>query len=236
VISRKAGEAVLRGAEVFVPGVLAASAGVEAGDLVAVSLALELPTVTQNGVAGGGARFAMTRGTVLPAGGGAAEEGSGGGGGRDGGGGAGALYIGVGRLLMGRTELFRVQQGVAVKMVKRVYDVPSVPGAGGVGGGRRGTLCGGGPAGPGRARLLGIRRRCGCEPGCVTQPPCCPATTLLGSLLAFTLVCSAKQISSHTTGHCNTAGPSPKHAHPQQATFAAASCSRTSPASPPPSR
>lgn len=36
-----AGEAVLRGADVFVPGVLAVSAGVKAGDLVAVAVALE---------------------------------------------------------------------------------------------------------------------------------------------------------------------------------------------------
>lgn len=43
VVSRKAGEAILRGAQVFVPGVLACSAGVSAGDLVAVSIALERP-------------------------------------------------------------------------------------------------------------------------------------------------------------------------------------------------
>jgi predicted ribosome-associated RNA-binding protein Tma20 len=43
VISRKAGEAVLRGAPIYVPGVLACSSGVEAGDLVAVSVALERP-------------------------------------------------------------------------------------------------------------------------------------------------------------------------------------------------
>ena len=37
VVSRKAGEAVLRGAQPYVPGCIAASAGLEAGDLVAVS-------------------------------------------------------------------------------------------------------------------------------------------------------------------------------------------------------
>lgn len=37
VVSRKAGEAVLRGAQPYVPGCVAASAGLEAGDLVAVS-------------------------------------------------------------------------------------------------------------------------------------------------------------------------------------------------------
>lgn len=43
VISRKAGEAVLRGAPVYAPGVLACSAGVSAGDLVALTVAVELP-------------------------------------------------------------------------------------------------------------------------------------------------------------------------------------------------
>lgn len=37
VVSRKAGESVLRGAQPYVPGCLAASSGIEAGDLVAVS-------------------------------------------------------------------------------------------------------------------------------------------------------------------------------------------------------
>ncbi len=40
VISRKAGESVMRGAQPFLPGCLAASSGLEAGDTVAVSLAL----------------------------------------------------------------------------------------------------------------------------------------------------------------------------------------------------
>jgi predicted ribosome-associated RNA-binding protein Tma20 len=40
LISRKAGEAVLRGANVFVPGVLGCSSGVNAGDSVAVMIDL----------------------------------------------------------------------------------------------------------------------------------------------------------------------------------------------------
>lgn len=44
VITRKAGEAVLRGAEVFVPGVLACSPGIAAGDAVTVSVAIESDT------------------------------------------------------------------------------------------------------------------------------------------------------------------------------------------------
>ncbi|KAJ9529721.1 hypothetical protein QJQ45_014495 [Haematococcus lacustris] len=43
VISRKAAESVLRGAPVFVPGVLACSAGLKPDDLVAVTVAVELP-------------------------------------------------------------------------------------------------------------------------------------------------------------------------------------------------
>ncbi|GLI66565.1 hypothetical protein VaNZ11_010453 [Volvox africanus] len=43
IISRKAGEAVLRGAPVFAPGVLAVSAGVARGDLVALAVGREKP-------------------------------------------------------------------------------------------------------------------------------------------------------------------------------------------------
>lgn len=41
IIDRKAGEAVLRGADVFVPGVLASNPGLAVGDRVAVTVALE---------------------------------------------------------------------------------------------------------------------------------------------------------------------------------------------------
>lgn len=43
VVTRKAGEAIMRGAHVYAPGVLAASQGLTAGDTVAVSIARELP-------------------------------------------------------------------------------------------------------------------------------------------------------------------------------------------------
>lgn len=43
VIGRLAGEAVLQGAHVFAPGLLAASPGLAAGDLVAVTIAVEGP-------------------------------------------------------------------------------------------------------------------------------------------------------------------------------------------------
>eukprot|EP00879_Flechtneria_rotunda_P022103 GHRR01023321.1.p1 GENE.GHRR01023321.1~~GHRR01023321.1.p1 ORF type:complete len:143 (+),score=48.87 GHRR01023321.1:387-815(+) len=41
VINRLAGESVLKGAQVYAPGLLAASPGIVAGDLVAVTVALE---------------------------------------------------------------------------------------------------------------------------------------------------------------------------------------------------
>lgn len=43
IVSRKTGEAVLRGAPVYAPGVLACSSGVSRGELVALAVALERP-------------------------------------------------------------------------------------------------------------------------------------------------------------------------------------------------
>ena len=48
VVTRKAGEAVLRGAHVFAPGVLAVSKGLAAGEQVAVSVAREMPGARAN--------------------------------------------------------------------------------------------------------------------------------------------------------------------------------------------
>ncbi|KAI6673234.1 hypothetical protein NL676_001140 [Syzygium grande] len=48
MVSRKCAEAVLRGAQVYVPGVLACSAHVEKGDVVAVSVAVEQPDPLYN--------------------------------------------------------------------------------------------------------------------------------------------------------------------------------------------
>ncbi len=41
VVTRKTGEAMMKGADLYAPGVLACSAGISAGDLVAVSIALD---------------------------------------------------------------------------------------------------------------------------------------------------------------------------------------------------
>ncbi|GFR42950.1 hypothetical protein Agub_g3839, partial [Astrephomene gubernaculifera] len=56
VVSRKAGEAVLRGAPVYAPGVLAVSSGVARGELVALAVARERP---------GSDTPEITRGTTL---------------------------------------------------------------------------------------------------------------------------------------------------------------------------
>lgn len=42
-MNRAAAEAILKGAQVYAPGLLAATQGLAPGDLVAVSAALELP-------------------------------------------------------------------------------------------------------------------------------------------------------------------------------------------------
>ncbi|EPS65803.1 hypothetical protein M569_08974, partial [Genlisea aurea] len=111
-VSRKCAEAVLRGAHVYVPGVLACSAHLEKGETVAVSVAMEQPS------ANGGWGVGFTRGTVLQG----SETG------KDGypyhserrG-----LYIGQGNSMLSRAGLFRVSQGLAIDMKKRVFDLPS---------------------------------------------------------------------------------------------------------------
>ncbi|XP_074287134.1 rRNA (cytosine-C(5))-methyltransferase NOP2C [Silene latifolia] len=108
IVSRKCAEAVLRGAQVYVPGVLACSAHVEKGDSVAISAALE--RLESDGKWGTG----ITRGVILQgtdtdphyyqrAG----------------------LYIGQGTAMMSRAGIFRVLQGVAICMSNRVFDLPS---------------------------------------------------------------------------------------------------------------
>ncbi|XP_021898401.1 putative methyltransferase NSUN6 isoform X2 [Carica papaya] len=108
IVSRKCAEAVLRGAQVYVPGVMACSAHVEKGDVVAVSVAVE-----QAGLNGGWS-IGMTRGTVLqgsPTDPYYVE--------RDG------LYIGEGKTMMSRAGIFRVSEGLAVDMNNRVFKLPS---------------------------------------------------------------------------------------------------------------
>ncbi|XP_004491318.1 rRNA (cytosine-C(5))-methyltransferase NOP2C [Cicer arietinum] len=108
IVSRKCAEAVLRGAQVYVPGILACSGHVEKGDTVAVSVSVE-----QQG-SDGGWSAGMTRGTVLQG----SEtdpyyfERNG-------------LYIGQGTAMLSRAGMFRVSEGVGIDMKDRVYELHS---------------------------------------------------------------------------------------------------------------
>ncbi|KAL0362097.1 UNVERIFIED_CONTAM: rRNA (cytosine-C(5))-methyltransferase NOP2C [Sesamum calycinum] len=108
IVSRKCAEAVLRGAHVYVPGVLACSAHVEKGETVAVSVSVEQPGTD------GGWGVGFTRGTVLQ--GSQTDpyhfERNG-------------LYIGQGTTMMSRAGMFRVSEGVALDMHNRVFNLPS---------------------------------------------------------------------------------------------------------------
>ncbi|KAK8588594.1 hypothetical protein V6N13_087504 [Hibiscus sabdariffa] len=108
LVSRKCAEAVLRGAQVYVPGVMACSSHVEEGDLVAVSVAVEQPSPD------GGWGLGITRGTVLqglPTDPFYFER--------------NGLYIGQGTTKLSRTGIFRAFQGIAVDMNNRVFKLPS---------------------------------------------------------------------------------------------------------------
>uniref|UniRef100_A0A7N0T2R5 SAM-dependent MTase RsmB/NOP-type domain-containing protein n=1 Tax=Kalanchoe fedtschenkoi TaxID=63787 RepID=A0A7N0T2R5_KALFE len=111
IVSRKCAEAVLRGAQVYVPGVLACSANVEKGDKVAVSVAIEQLRPD------GGWAVGITRGIVVQ--GSEADpqfiERRG-------------LYIGEGTAALSRAGMFRVNEGVAVDMHNRVFKLPSLHG------------------------------------------------------------------------------------------------------------
>ncbi|KAK3019915.1 hypothetical protein RJ639_003142 [Escallonia herrerae] len=100
IVSRKCAEAVLRGAQQLysINGVLACSAHVEKGDVVAVSVAVE-----QAGLDGG-----WGTGITHPH----FYERNG-------------LYIGQGTTMMSRAGMFRVLEGVAVDMSNRVFTLAS---------------------------------------------------------------------------------------------------------------
>ncbi|KAF8083153.1 hypothetical protein N665_0790s0016 [Sinapis alba] len=108
LVSRKCAEAVLRGAQVYVPGVLACTAHVEKGDAVAVCVAMEQPGDE------GDWSVNMTRGTTLqglPTDPFYCER--------------SGLYIGMGTAMLSRAGMFRVSHGVAVDLSNRVFRLPS---------------------------------------------------------------------------------------------------------------
>lgn len=107
IVGRMAGESILRGANVYAPGILAYTRGIEQGDVVAVS----------TGVEKNGDGYGVTRGTVLkehiplnddrfP--------------GRD------RLFLGKGIAMMSRSEINPSGKGLVVKMTHRVYSLPSL--------------------------------------------------------------------------------------------------------------
>ncbi|KAH0905788.1 hypothetical protein HID58_037615 [Brassica napus] len=111
LVSRKCAEAVLRGAQVYVPGVLACTAHVEKGDAVAVCVAMEQPGDE------GDWSVNMTRGTTLqglPSGKHHNYSFL-----------LGGLYIGMGTAMLSRAGMFRVSHGVAVDLNNRVFRLPS---------------------------------------------------------------------------------------------------------------
>lgn len=112
-VNRRCAEAVLRGSDVYVPGVFGASAGLEAGDLVAVTLVLE-PVL-------GAPSCGMTRGTRLPACSSDGAEGDGGSSRRP--------LLGLGVAALSRGALFRASGGLAVRVTRRAWE-PGLSGSG----------------------------------------------------------------------------------------------------------
>eukprot|EP00891_Asterochloris_glomerata_P009936 jgi/Astpho2/9936/e_gw1.00152.20.1_t len=105
-VSRKAAEGILRGAHVFVPGVVAASWDMSVGDLVAVSTILEQPGTT------GVPRGAVLGDAAAPLL--AAADRS-------------HLHLGksvAAELEMGRKALFNKTRGVAVTLLQRAFELP----------------------------------------------------------------------------------------------------------------
>jgi methyltransferase NSUN6 len=116
IVGRKAGEAMLRGSNCYAPGVLACSSGIQAGDLVAVSIGLELPG-DRVGAAVGSGGFGCPRGTVfepnLPLDDPRFPYRS-------------RLCIGIARSEVPRTGLNPATQGLVLTMVDRVFRTPSL--------------------------------------------------------------------------------------------------------------
>ncbi|GJT34325.1 putative methyltransferase NSUN6 [Tanacetum coccineum] len=94
IVSRKCAEAVLRGAQVYIPGILACSAHVEKGEKVAVSVGVEQPGRD------GGWAIGITHPQYLE---------------REG------MYIGQGITTMSRAGIFRDLSGLGVDMTDRVF-------------------------------------------------------------------------------------------------------------------
>ncbi|PWA84504.1 NOL1/NOP2/sun family protein [Artemisia annua] len=108
IVSRKCAEAVLRGAQVYIPGILACSAHVEKGEKIAVSVGIEQPGRD------GGWAIGITRGIVLQGQKTDPQYLE-----RDG------MYIGQGIATMSRAGIFRDLSGLGVDMTDRVFRLDS---------------------------------------------------------------------------------------------------------------
>ena len=107
IVGRMAGESILRGADVYAPGILAYTRGIEQGDVVAVS----------TGVEKNGGVYGVTRGTILkehiPLDDERFPD-------RD------RLFLGKGIAMMSRSDINPSGKGLVVKMTHRVYSLPSL--------------------------------------------------------------------------------------------------------------
>jgi len=145
VVDRRAGEAVLKGAELYVPGVLAVSGGVLEGDAVKIFAAVEARPGEGRNARGPGAT--LLRGTTLPSPAdfqrdAAGEEDRDGAAvaaesvaaaiarraEREGGGEWVAVPVGAGRAQMTRSQIFAGDRGLAVRVERRAGGARAPPG------------------------------------------------------------------------------------------------------------
>jgi len=115
IVGRKAGEAMLRGANAYAPGVLACTNDIAAGDLVAVSVGVEIK------VSGSlyTPTFGVTRGSVVPRHLDLDDprfpQRS-------------KLFLGVGKALVPRTSMNPSSNGLVVALTDRVFQAPALGG------------------------------------------------------------------------------------------------------------
>lgn len=114
IVGRKAGESMLRGSNAYAPGILACTAGIAEGDVVAVSIGIE---IDEDSKSSSGNKFGCSRGTVIP---------------------QGLplddprfpnrsnLFIGVGKAEVPRSGFNPSGQGLVLTMTDRVFRTPAL--------------------------------------------------------------------------------------------------------------
>lgn len=115
IVGRKAGEAMLRGANAYAPGILACTNDIAAGDLVAVSVGVELSVSGSLSTP----TFGVTRGSVVPRHLSLDDprfpQRS-------------KLFLGVGKALVPRTSMNPNSNGLVVTLTDRVFQAPALGG------------------------------------------------------------------------------------------------------------